>query len=122
MGHLTRSPSPRAAARTARCLIRCECMTHVLQKRLLPHQASIASCAPVQAAFALPYAAAYALAPRACHAFVCHLSGLTGETISDALRDLDAGAVPAWERLAAPASAAAYWGLPVRPCSSSKLF
>ncbi|EIE21327.1 hypothetical protein COCSUDRAFT_48069 [Coccomyxa subellipsoidea C-169] len=65
-----------------------------------------------QAAFALPYAAAYAVAPRACHAFVCHLSGLTGEAISGALRDLDSGSIPSWQRLPAPESAAAYWGLP----------
>lgn len=67
----------------------------------------------VQAVFTVPYMTAYLISPRACHAFVCHLSGLTGEAISDALADLDAGTVPAWQRAAAPASAAAYWGLPV---------
>ncbi|BDA44557.1 probable alternative oxidase, mitochondrial [Coccomyxa sp. Obi] len=65
-----------------------------------------------QAVFAVPYMTAYLISPRACHAFVCHLSGLTGEATSDALRDLDAGTVPAWQRAPAPASAAAYWGLP----------
>ena len=73
---------------------------------------AIALCL-VQVVFAVPYMTAYLVSPRACHAFVCHLSGLTGEAISDALHDLDAGTVPAWQRAAAPASAAAYWGLPV---------
>ncbi len=40
------------------------------------------------------------------------LSGLTGEALSDALRDLDAGKVPIWDEESLPAPVLAYWGLP----------
>ena len=59
-----------------------------------------------------PYALAFALAPRMCHAFVSTLSGLTGEAISDALVDLDAGRTPRWGAHNLPAPVLAYWGLP----------
>ena len=85
----------------------------------------------VQALFAPTYMLAFTLAPRACHAFMTTLSGLTGEALTDALADLDAGKIPAWSApMAASASEAstsearaagykglpapvlAYWGLP----------
>ncbi|CAL5228153.1 g11233 [Coccomyxa viridis] len=65
-----------------------------------------------QVLLAPPYALAFALAPRVCHAFVSTLSGLTGEALSDALVDLDAGKAPAWDVQSLPAPVLAYWGLP----------
>ena len=59
-----------------------------------------------------PYVLAFALAPRVCHAFVSTLSGLTGEALSDALVDLDAGKAPVWDAQSLPAPVLAYWGLP----------
>ncbi len=52
------------------------------------------------------------LAPRVCHTFVSTLSGLTGEALSDALRDLDAGKMPVWDEESLPSPVLAYWGLP----------
>ena len=67
---------------------------------------------PLQVVFAPQYAVAFALAPRVCHAFVSTLSGLTGEALSDALVDLDAGKAPVWDKQNLPESVLAYWGLP----------
>lgn len=66
---------------------------------------------PPQVLAAPSYALAFALAPRVCHAFASTLSGLTGEALSDALADLDAGRTPAWDRQTLPAPVLAYWGL-----------
>ena len=73
---------------------------------------SIDSHLPPQVLAAPTYALAFALAPRVCHAFVSTLSGLTGEALSDALLDLDAGRTPVWDRQSLPAPVLAYWGLP----------
>ena len=72
------------------------------------------SLLPLQVLVAPSYALAFAVAPRVCHAFVSALSGLTGEALSDALVDLDAGRTPKWDAQSLPAPVLAYWGLPER--------
>ena len=59
-----------------------------------------------------PAVLAFALSPRMCHAFMTTLSGLTGEALTDALRDLDAKKIPAWDAMSLPAPVLAHWGLP----------
>ena len=59
-----------------------------------------------------PAVLAFALSPRMCHAFMTTLSGLTGEALTDALRDLDARKIPAWDTMSLPVPVLAYWGLP----------
>lgn len=68
----------------------------------------------MQAALALPYVAAYALAPDACHAAVAGLEAATVAALTAALADLDAGRLPGWRSLPASAPARKYWRLPVR--------
>ena len=68
----------------------------------------------LQAALALPYMTAYALAPDACHAAVAGLEAATVAALTAALADLDAGRLPGWRLLPASAPARKYWRLPVR--------
>lgn len=71
----------------------------------------------LQAALALPYVAAYALAPDACHAAVAALEAATVAALTAALADLDAGRLPGWRSLPVSAPARKYWRLPVRGTS-----
>ncbi|CAK0785690.1 hypothetical protein CVIRNUC_008901 [Coccomyxa viridis] len=59
-----------------------------------------------------PAVLAFALSPRMCHAFMTTLCGLTGEALTDALRDLDAKKIPGWDAMCLPAPVLAHWGLP----------
>ena len=62
------------------------------------------ACSTHMQALAVPPAIlAFALSPRMCHAFMTTLSGLTGEALTDALRDLDANRIPAWDAMSLPA-------------------
>jgi hypothetical protein len=67
-----------------------------------------------QAAFAAPYAAAYALSPAACHSFTAELSSLVCVALGGAVEELDAGRLAAWEGLPVLKMNAQYKGLPVR--------
>ena len=86
-----------------------------LQDQLIPKcdAACRIACSNRMQALAVPPAVlAFALSPRMCHAFMTTLSGLTGEALTDALRDLDAKKIPAWDAMSLPAPVLAHWGLP----------
>ena len=76
-------------------------------------QHAVIACSTHMQALAVPPAVlAFALSPRMCHAFMTTLCGLTGEALTDALRDLDAKKIPGWDAMYLPAPVLAHWGLP----------
>lgn len=54
----------------------------------------------------------YLISPRACHRFVGYLEEEAVLTYSRAIRDLEAGKLPEWEKLEAPEIAIQYWKMP----------
>jgi len=54
----------------------------------------------------------YLLSPRTCHRFVGVLEEEAVLTYSLAIQDLEAGKLPKWEKLQAPALAVNYWNMP----------
>ncbi|KAI9745324.1 MAG: hypothetical protein M1818_001604 [Claussenomyces sp. TS43310] len=54
----------------------------------------------------------YLISPRTCHRFVGYLEEEAVLTYSLAIKDLEAGKLPKWERLEAPALAVNYWKMP----------
>ncbi|KAI9770982.1 MAG: Alternative oxidase, mitochondrial precursor [Geoglossum simile] len=55
---------------------------------------------------------AYLISPRTCHRFVGYLEEEAVITYTRAINDLDAGKLPRWENLYAPAFAIKYWDMP----------
>jgi hypothetical protein len=55
---------------------------------------------------------AYLISPRTCHRFVGYLEEEAVITYTRAINDLDAGKLPRWENLDAPAFAVKYWDMP----------
>ena len=53
----------------------------------------------------------YLISPRVCHRFVGFLEEEAVVTYTRCLEDLDAGLLPAWSKLPAPAIAKNYWKL-----------
>ncbi|KAK7550292.1 alternative oxidase-domain-containing protein [Phyllosticta citricarpa] len=54
----------------------------------------------------------YLVSPRTCHRFVGYLEEEAVLTYTRELEDLDAGRLPAWERMRAPSIAVDYWKMP----------
>ena len=54
----------------------------------------------------------YLLSPKTCHRFVGYLEEEAVITYTRALADIDAGKLPLWQRLEAPAIAVSYWNMP----------
>jgi len=54
---------------------------------------------------------AYILSPRACHRFVGYLEEEAVRTYTHCISEMEAGHVPAWENVPAPAIAKDYWRL-----------
>lgn len=55
---------------------------------------------------------AYLISPRTCHRFVGYLEEEAVITYTRALKDLDEGKLPLWNRMGAPAIAVQYWNMP----------
>ncbi|KAL3451509.1 mitochondrial alternative oxidase [Aspergillus insuetus] len=54
----------------------------------------------------------YLISPRTCHRFVGYLEEEAVLTYTRAIKDLDAGKLPEWEKLEAPEIAVQYWKMP----------
>lgn len=65
-----------------------------------------------QGVFANGFFLAYLLSPATCHRFVGYLEEEATNTYTLAIRDLDAGLIPAWNNLQAPDIAVKYWNMP----------
>ena len=55
---------------------------------------------------------AYLVSPRTCHRFVAYLEEEAVLTYSLAIRDIEEGRLPEWEKLKAPDIAIKYWKMP----------
>ncbi|KAL2847412.1 alternative oxidase-domain-containing protein [Aspergillus pseudodeflectus] len=54
----------------------------------------------------------YLVSPRTCHRFVGYLEEEAVLTYTRAIKDLEAGALPGWEKMEAPEIAVQYWKMP----------
>ena len=54
----------------------------------------------------------YLVSPRTCHRFVGYLEEEAVFTYTRVLQEIDAGKLPKWEKLEAPAIAVKYWNMP----------
>ncbi len=55
---------------------------------------------------------AYLISPRTCHRFVGYLEEEAVKTYTAEIEALDAGKLPAWEKMTAPDIAVKYWNMP----------
>jgi hypothetical protein len=58
------------------------------------------------------FSIAYLISPQICHRFVGYLEEEAVITYSKAIKDLDNGLLPQWEKLAPPKMAIKYWQMP----------
>lgn len=58
------------------------------------------------------FSIAYLISPQICHRFVGYLEEEAVITYSKAIKDLDNGHLPQWEKLEAPKMAVKYWQMP----------
>ena len=65
-----------------------------------------------QGVFSNAFFLAYLVNPRICHRFVGYLEEEATSTYSIAIKDLEAGKLPKWEKLQAPDIAVSYWNMP----------
>lgn len=65
-----------------------------------------------QGVFANGYFLAYLISPATAHRFVGYLEEEAVRTYTQAIEDLDAGKIPAWNNLEAPDIAVQYWNMP----------
>lgn len=54
----------------------------------------------------------YLISPRTCHRFVGYLEEEAVVTYTRAIQDIDAGKLPMFEKMEAPAIAVQYWNMP----------
>jgi hypothetical protein len=64
-----------------------------------------------QGVFLSLYTLFYAVSPRHCHSFVSYLEEEAVKTYSHCLADIDAGKLPAWDKVQVPEIAMKYWRL-----------
>ena len=55
---------------------------------------------------------AYLISPRTCHRFVAYLEEEAVLTYSSAIKDIEEGRLPGWEKMQAPDIAIKYWHMP----------